>query len=156
MEAAFRRQRHVDGARADRPEHRLVGDVRGLGHDHLVARVEDALADRVERRLRAREEDDALGRDLDLRERSHVPGDRCAQRIGAGLRHVAGAPGPQGAHARVDDRARRVDVALADAQDDHVLAALDAPHREVVHRPRVGAGATDTVGQRGEAHAVNV
>ena len=50
MEPSLGQQRDVDDPRARRSQHRLVGDVGGLGDDDLVPRVEDALADGVERR----------------------------------------------------------------------------------------------------------
>ncbi len=156
MEPSLGQQRDVDDPRARRSQHRLVGDVGGLGDDDLVPRVEDALADGVQRGLGAGEVHDALARDRGTGELADVTGDRLAQALESGRRHVARVTGAQRPDSLLDDRRGRTDVALADAQQDDVVALLAAALREIVDGPGVRTGTANAISQRRVAHDLTV
>ena len=95
--------------------------------------------------LRATEHDDVVGRDRLAGARRVPGGDRRAQRRpagGLGVMGVAGAHGPDG---RIHHRGRRVEVRIADAQHDDILArGLRLPGLPVQY-PRIGAVGRDTL-----------
>ena len=67
---------------------------------------------------------------------------------------VARAPAPQAALGLVDDRGRGIEVRVADAQHDHVLAGIEAPFGVVVNLPHPGGVGVEAAGEGGEAHPV--
>jgi hypothetical protein len=103
-----------------------------------------------ERRLRAREDDDAVRLDLARGQRGGVRGDGREQlRLAAGGR-VARAAGPEARYGALHDGGRCREVRLADREHDHVAAGgLPAPG-EAVHLPRAVLRGGEAVGERGQ------
>ena len=66
-----------------------------------------------------------------------------AQRRTPGRRRVMCVAGAQTLDRTLDDCSRRRQIRIADAENDHVLAALARRDRRVVGQPRLGAVAAD-------------
>ena len=73
--------------------------------------------------------------------------DRFAYREAPGRRHVMRVAAAQCCNGPLDDRPGRLQVRVADTQDDHVFAALARGDRLVVSEPGVGTFAADTLDQ---------
>ena len=123
-EVALGAQRHVHRRGARAGEDAGVGRVERLRDDDLVALAEDAQADREERRLRAREEDDAPPVDGPPGPGRDALGDRLEQRHVALRERVVRATGAHARDGGVDHDVRRVEVGVADRQHDDVVAAV--------------------------------
>jgi hypothetical protein len=114
---------HPDGDRhrrgADEPRERLVDRIARVGHDHLVAGV-DQPQDRVQHHALAADRDEHLGRiGREPLARGHVVGDRPAQLGDARKGGVVGRTLIEGALRRLPDVGRRVEIGLADLEMDH-------------------------------------
>ena len=153
MKASIGAQRHRHQAGAARADHRLVGVVDRLGHDHLVAGAGEAMQCAKDPALGAGRHDDivgaarAPGAPLEAR-RDRLPHARVADNRG-----VSGAMPAQRLDRRVDDRLGRRLVGIADGQKDDVLARVAQPRRLDVNAPGAGAPARDAIDQRREPHA---
>ena len=66
-----------------------------------------------------------------------------------------GIAGSEALDGTLDNRARRLQIRITDAEDDHVLAALAGSLGVVMRDPRIGALATDPVNERSELHRVS-
>ena len=84
------------------------------------------------------------------------PGDRLAQRGAAGRGHVVGIATAKLRDGALDDGRGRLEIGIADAQDQHVLAALARGDCLVVREPRVGAVTADPMHQRRVIHVLTV
>ena len=56
----------------------------------------------------------------------------------------------------LDDRRRRLEIGVADTENDHILAALARGNGRVVCQPRRGAFPTDAIDECREPHALTV
>ena len=141
-------QRHGHQARAARADHRRVGVVDRLGHDHLVAGPGEALQSAEEAALGAGRDDDILGAaglpgsPLEAR-RDRLPHTRVADNRG-----IAGAMPAQRFDRRFDHRLRRRLVGIADGQDDDILAGVAQTRRLDMHAPGPGAPPDNAIDQR--------
>ncbi|MCY1535008.1 hypothetical protein D9M68_703940 [compost metagenome] len=113
-EAVLRAHRHRDHLGPAGAEHRLVGDVHGLGHYHFVARIEQALHHAEQRALGAGQHHHLVGRDL-LPAALVVPGgDTLAQGELAAYIGVVGAAVEQAVDGGLDYGLRGVEIRVAD------------------------------------------
>ena len=56
----------------------------------------------------------------------------------------------------LDYRCRRIQLWIADAQDEHILAAFAGGNSFVVSKPRLGASALDATHESGKLHVLTV
>jgi hypothetical protein len=114
------RHRHRDAA--GEPHARLVGDVAGFRHDHLVAGVEQHPQRQVQA-LRDAGGDQALGARVVVGAvaAGQVGADQLAQPEQPGVGGVGGVAVLQGVDPGLADPPRGDEVRLADAQGDHVV-----------------------------------
>ena len=120
-EVAVGVRRDVDRAAAVEDDRRGVGHVGRLVQHHLIARV-DQRGHGHRDRLRGPDRDEqlALGVVVHPVQPRQVLGQCPAQLQRAVVARVVGPPGPQRAHAGLDDLRRRGEVGLANAQADDI------------------------------------
>ncbi|MNL15428.1 hypothetical protein D3C87_1364130 [compost metagenome] len=128
-------------------EHAFVGDVHRFGNQHFVARVEQALHHRIHRALRAGEDDHMLGI-------HHLPaalvmasGDTAAQTLAATHRRVVRVAGQQTINGRVDDGYWRVEIRVANRQQQDIDTLLAQLKRSIVNLPGRRSVTGDSLGQ---------
>ncbi|CCD01761.1 protein of unknown function (plasmid) [Azospirillum baldaniorum] len=139
---------HRDQRGARRADTGLVGQVHRLRHQHLVPRFDEAEGGVEQAVLRPGADDDVLRLHRQAGAAGHVAGQRGAQLRTAGNRGVVGVAGVKGGDGGVAHRGGRVEIRVADAQHDHVLAAplggpggeMDVPGRDAVAADAVGEG----------------
>ena len=141
------RRRHTHHACAGDLERGGICRVQGLERDHLVAGTRQTQRCDEQGVLRSGEEDhvgrfDGLARALTMR-----ASDGLAQRIATRHRRVVRIAGPQGFYRALEHGLRRVEIGVADAQYDDVLAAILRRARLIVYLPRIGSVAGDTIHQ---------
>ncbi len=113
--------RHEDGHPAVEDHRRLIGHVRGVVQDDLVARIDDGRHGRRHGLGRAdRHADLTLRVVIHLIQPRQVPRDGPTQFERAVVAGVVGAPRPKRPHALLDDLWWGREVRLADAQADDV------------------------------------
>ncbi len=138
--------------RAHEPGDRRIDRVARIGHDHLVAGVDQGHDRVVHDALAADGHEHPVVRDLETTSCAEVGGDRGAQLGDAGERRIVGGAGVEGALGRVADVVRSVEVGFADLEVDHLAPGrLHGPGPRGGLERRLGA---DVVHARREPHAV--
>src|SRR5262249_55362034 len=145
LKAALRPQWHEHHARAAGANHGLIGDISRLGNDDLVALVEYTDRCTIKRALRPGHHHHLLrvGRLSALRLMSLCdcgPKTKIADHFAVMRTALA-----QGFDGCIDDGRRRVEVGIADAEQDDVLALPLEPSCTAVNFPGGGALASDAL-----------
>src|ERR1700680_4266681 len=81
-------------------------------------------------------------------------GNRRAQRLAPGGGRIVRIARPQTFDRAVHDGRRRVQIRIADAEQNDILAPLPRPARQVMSLPRIGAVTRDSVDQLGKFHGL--
>ncbi|MNH04300.1 hypothetical protein D3C79_635910 [compost metagenome] len=151
-EAVLRAHRHRDHRGATGAEHRLIGDVHGLGDNHFVAGVEHALGHAEQRTLGPGQHRHLIGGGRLAAALLMPAGNGLAQGQLAAYVGVMGVAVLQAVDGGLDDRRRGVEIRVANRQQQHVFAFFQQFQGAVVDVPGSGAVTGDTLGQIGKAH----
>ena len=142
------RSRDLDGGGVSRVQ-------RLEGHD-LVPGSREAQGSHEQRVLCAGEVHHVVRTDRLTAARRVCAGDCLAQGRPPGGGQVVRVAAAQLPDRTLDDGRGRVEIRIAHAQHDHVLAALARRHRLVVREPRIGASAADALHECREFHVRTV
>ncbi|MNI22539.1 hypothetical protein D3C73_760960 [compost metagenome] len=145
--AVFRAHRHRPHRRANRAEHPFVGHVHGFGDDHFVARVQHTLRHRIHRTLGAGHDDNLFGTDVLAAAQAMTSGNGVAQPLSATHRRVMRIARQQAVDGGVNDGPGRVEIRVANRQQQHVYALLAQRQRAIMDPPGLRAVAGNTLGQ---------
>ena len=108
-----------------------------VGIENVRTRLPEHQDRHEHRRLAAREDHHRVGLDADLEALVEIGGDRLAQRQDADRRRVPVMAVTQRLGRRFDDKIRRAEIGLADAEIDDVAALRGKLHRTCEHGERV-------------------
>ncbi|MNH09413.1 hypothetical protein D3C79_688670 [compost metagenome] len=150
--ALLRAHRHRYHPGCAGAKHCLVGHVHGLGDDHLVARVEQALGHAIQRTLRPGQHHHFQRVDRLPAMSGVVSGNGTAQGFAAAHIGIMGMAGAQAVDGGIDNRLRGIEIRVANRQQDDVPALALQFDGTVVDVPGCSTVTGDTLGERGITH----
>ncbi|MNG98076.1 hypothetical protein D3C79_572050 [compost metagenome] len=146
--ALFGANRYRYHLRRTRAEHRLVGDIHRLDNDNLVPRIEQALGDSVQGALRSRQYH-YLVRTNPLGTMAHLlAGNGLTQAEAATHVGVMGMACAQAVHGGLDNGRWRIEVRIANRQQENLAPLFLQFQRMVVNVPGGSTVTGDTLGER--------